>query len=70
MLLIVAYALGSAARLAENPNDKLLPGLAGFADAINRMAFMPDPRTGEYLLWSDTWASLVRLFAGARHLDR
>ena len=28
------------------------------------MAFVADPRTGEYLLWSDTAASLVRLFAG------
>jgi NitT/TauT family transport system permease protein len=64
VLLIAAYTAGSVARLAENPNDKLLPNLAGFADAINRMAFLPDPRTGEYLLWSDTIASLIRLFAG------
>ncbi|NKL36315.1 ABC transporter permease subunit [Rhizobium leguminosarum bv. viciae] len=64
VLLIVAYTFGSAARLAENANDKLLPGLAGFADAVDRMAFIADPRTGQYLLWSDTWASLVRLFAG------
>ena len=64
VLLIAAYAAGSVARLAENPSDKLLPNLAGFADAINRMAFLPDPRTGEYLLWSDTVASLIRLFAG------
>ena len=64
VLLVVAYTFGSAARLAENANDKLLPGLAGFADAIDRLAFIADPRTGEYLLWSDTGASLVRLFAG------
>ena len=64
VLLIAAYSAGSVARLAENPSDKLLPNLAGFADAINRMAFLPDPRTGEYLLWSDTVASLIRLFAG------
>ncbi|CAN7738729.1 ABC transporter permease [Rhizobium leguminosarum] len=64
VLLIVAYTFGSAARLAENANDKLLPGLAGFADAIDRLAFIADPRTGEYLLWSDTDASLMRLFAG------
>ncbi|MBB5575658.1 ABC transporter permease [Rhizobium paranaense] len=63
-LLIVAYAVGSATRLAENANDKLLPNLAGFADAIDRMAFIADPRTGEYLLWSDTWASVVRLLSG------
>ena len=64
VLLIVAYTFGSAARLAENANDKLLPGFAGFADAIDRLVFVADPRTGEYLLWSDTGASLVRLFAG------
>jgi len=63
-LLIVAYSAGSVLRLSENANDKLLPGLAGFTDAINRMAFLPDARTGEYLLWSDTLASLIRLFAG------
>ncbi len=64
LLLIVAYALGSAVRLAENANDKLLPNLAGFADAIGRMAFVADQRTGDYLLWSDSWASLIRLFYG------
>jgi NitT/TauT family transport system permease protein len=64
VLLALAYALGSAARLAENPSDKLLPALASLADAINRMAFQPDVRTGELLLWTDTWSSLGRLFAG------
>lgn len=64
VLLIAAYTMGSASRLAENANDKLLPGLAGFASAINRLAFLPDPRTGEYLLWSDSTASLIRLFSG------
>jgi NitT/TauT family transport system permease protein len=63
-LLIVAYAAGSAARLAENANDKLLPSLAGFTAAINRLALLPDTRTGDYLLWSDTAASLIRLFTG------
>lgn len=62
--VIVAYGLGSAARLAENPSDKLLPGLAAFADAINRMAFVPDVRTGEFILLADTLASLGRLGAG------
>ena len=62
-LLILAYALGSAARLAENPSDKLLPALTSLVDAINRMAFTEDTRTGEYLFWSDTFASLGRLGA-------
>ncbi|WP_337270715.1 ABC transporter permease [Oryzifoliimicrobium ureilyticus] len=63
-LLLVAYTIGSVERLAANPNDKLLPGLSGLAEAINRMALMPDTRTGEILLWSDTLASLERLGAG------
>jgi NitT/TauT family transport system permease protein len=64
VLLIIAYMAGSAERLAENPNDKLLPGLSTLGDAISRMAFVADPRTGDFLLWSDTVASLTRLAAG------
>ena len=60
-LLVAAYLAGSAARLAVNDGDKLLPSLVSIADAINRMAFVPDTRTGDYLLWSDTLASLSRL---------
>ncbi len=63
-LLAVAYTVGSVTRLAENANDKLLPGLTQFADAINRIAFLPDTRTGDYLFWGDTAASLERLLAG------
>lgn len=62
--VLVAYTIGSAARLAENANDKLLPGFAGFAEAINRLAFVADARTGDIVLWTDTLASLVRLFSG------
>ena len=63
VLLVIAYVFGSATRLADNPNDKLLPSLVGFADAINRLTFVADQRTGEYLLWSDTGASLIRLMS-------
>lgn len=63
-LLIIAYLAGSAARLADNPADKLLPALSSMATAIDLMAFTPDRRTGEYLLWTDTAASLQRLGAG------
>jgi NitT/TauT family transport system permease protein len=64
LAVLIAYAAGSAIRLAENPADKLLPGLAAFADAIDRMALEPDKRTGDILLWVDTGASLTRLVAG------
>jgi NitT/TauT family transport system permease protein len=63
-LMALAYTLGSAARLADNPSDKLLPALQTLVDTINRMAFQPDVRTGELLLWTDTWSSLGRLVGG------
>lgn len=63
-VVVAAYIYGSVTRLSANPNDKLLPGLAGLGDAIQRMAFLADPHTGEILLWSDSKASLFRLFAG------
>lgn len=61
---LVVYLGASNARLAENPNDKLLPSFASFADAIDRFAFTEDRRTGEYLLWQDTSSSLWRLALG------
>ena len=64
LLLLVAYVVGSSIRLAENPNDKLLPSFADMGETIYAYAFEPDPRTGVYLLWSDTAASLTRLLIG------
>ena len=63
-LLLFAYFTGSATRLTENPNDKLLPSAVQMTDAIKRVAVVPDQRTGEYLLWQDTGASLQRLAIG------
>lgn len=62
--LLLAYGIGSALRLADNPNDKLLPAFSTLVDTVKTYAFTPDKRTGAYLLWSDTAASLDRLFAG------
>jgi len=64
VILIALYATGSSIRLAENPDDKLLPGFAALADAVARVAFTPDRRTGAVLLWADTAASLARLGLG------
>lgn len=64
ILLIAAYMAGSAERLALNPADKLLPAFSTMASSVERYAFQPDPRTGNYLLWSDTLASLIRMFSG------
>jgi NitT/TauT family transport system permease protein len=61
IVLIAAYLFSSHARLAENPGDKLLPAPATIAATIHRFAFEEDERSGEYLLWNDTGASLERL---------
>jgi NitT/TauT family transport system permease protein len=64
LLLLLAYVIGSNVRLAANPNDKLLPSFADMGETIYAYAFEPDPRTGVYLLWADTAASLTRLLIG------
>lgn len=64
VLLLLAYFSGSAARLAENANDKLLPSASQMVEAIDRLAFTPDKRSGEYLFWQDSAASLQRLAIG------
>ena len=64
LALLLAYVIGSHIRLAENPNDKLLPSFADMGETIYAYAFEADPRTGQYLLWSDTAASLTRLLIG------
>ncbi|MCU0832646.1 MAG: ABC transporter permease, partial [Rhizobiaceae bacterium] len=60
----VTYAVASAMRLAENPADKLLPSFAQIGRAFHTMAFTADVRSGDYLLWLDTAASLGRLGGG------
>ncbi|MGY5449609.1 ABC transporter permease [Agarivorans sp. MS3-6] len=64
VLLIAVYMMASQARLVDNPNDKLLPAMTSFVDAIQRMAFEPSKRTGDYLMLADTLASLTRLITG------
>ena len=64
LLLFLAYALGSQARLAENPSDKLMPSPAKIAETAQRLLTDPDRRSDKILFWYDTWASLVRLFLG------
>lgn len=63
-LLLVIYVLASDARLAVNPDDKLLPSFSQMGAAMERLALEPSKRTGEYLFWQDTWSSLKRLAMG------
>lgn len=62
--ILFIYWGASNARLAENEQDKLLPSFGSFAEAIDRVAFTPSKRTGEYLLWQDTISSLKRIIIG------
>ncbi len=64
VVMIAAYVLASDIRHAENPQDKLLPTVSKMADAMERMAFTRDKRSGAFLLWADTLASLKRLGMG------
>lgn len=64
LIVVLAYLVGSAIRLADNPGDKLLPSPAAIWGMVEVMALTPDKRTGDYLLWTDTAASLFRLWAG------
>lgn len=64
ILVIALYFTASHIRHLENERDKLLPTAGQMANAVNRMAFVEDKRTGEYLLLKDTLASLGRISAG------
>ncbi len=64
ILLLFLYMTASNARLEINPADKLLPAFDSFVSAFDRMALSPSKRTGEYVFWADTLASLQRLALG------
>ena len=64
LLIIIVYISASAVRLAENPNDKLLPSIEKSMDSMGKLAFEQDKRTGDYILLNDTLSSLKRLAMG------
>ena len=64
ILVICAYLFYSHARLLDNPGDKLLPAPSTIASTLHRYAFEEDERSGDYLFWTDTTASLERLSVG------
>src|SRR5467141_1601270 len=63
-LIVMIYIIGSAERRAANPDDKLLPPISEMVDTTKRLATEPDRRSGDYVLWTDTAASLQRLLLG------
>lgn len=64
LLILLVYMIASEVRLEANPQDKLLPSFGQMGEAIGRMAFEPNRRTGEYVFWVDTASSLQRLLLG------
>ena len=64
VVLGLVYVLASYLRRLDNPQDKLLPSLQSMGNAIWNVAFVPDRRTGDLILWTDTFDSLMRLGAG------
>ena len=66
VLVAIAYFAGSAARLAQNSNDKLLPAVPSMAQAVKRMAFEVDNRTGSRLMKDRTWSNWRHKRASSR----
>lgn len=64
LLLVVVYMIASDIRLEINPKDKLMPSFIQMAQAFWGLATNEDKRSGDILLWVDTWASLSRLIIG------
>lgn len=61
---VTAYMIASHYRRLDNPSDKLLPSIGDMGASFYRMAFVPDRRSGDLLLWIDTADSLWRLGLG------
>ena len=64
LLVLVLYQGASTARLAENAKDRVLPAFSTMGESLHRLAFTEDRRSGAYLFWADTTASLYRLAVG------
>lgn len=64
LIVAMVYLSLSNARLADNPNDRLLPAPATMANTFFTMATEENRRTGQIVLWADTFASLERLLIG------
>ncbi|OQY59076.1 MAG: lipid kinase [Desulfobacteraceae bacterium 4572_88] len=64
LILMLIYLIASDIRHKSNPRDKLLPTVSEIGKALKKSAFTEDRRTGEYLMWKDTFSSLKRIVAG------
>jgi NitT/TauT family transport system permease protein len=64
VLTLVVYLVASDLRHQANAQDKLLPGFVQMGHSLKQLLLVPDKRTGEILLISDTLASLRRIGLG------
>ncbi|MBC2666866.1 ABC transporter permease [Novosphingobium flavum] len=64
IILLVLYAVLSAARAEANAHDKVLPTFLAMGQAALRLFTEVDPRTGDITALADTSASLWRLAMG------
>ena len=61
VILLFVYVIASNLRFAANPDDKLLPTPSVIGQTLKEYAAEEDKRSGDILLWLDTWASLERI---------
>lgn len=64
LLFLAVYLVAAEIRHEANPQDKLLPTVGKIVQAVEKVALVPDGRSGKILLWQDTAASLKRLVLG------
>jgi NitT/TauT family transport system permease protein len=64
ILLVAVYVTTANVRTRANPQEKLTPTVNKMVKAVHKVALTEDRRTGQYLLWSDTGASLKRIALG------
>ena len=64
VLLIAVYVSAAGFRPSGGVENKLLPSLHAFGNAIERFAFKPDRFSGEWVFWVDTFVSLKRIIVG------
>lgn len=64
IILVAAYLFASHMRLADNPDDKLLPPVSKMVQAVKQYAWTGDRTNSEQLMVQDTVSSLRRLIIG------
>ncbi len=64
LVCILLYTQVSNKRLADNPQDKLMPSWGKMAEKVHNLATIPNKRSQKIVFWDDTKHSLIRLLKG------